>query len=72
MDHFVVTAWVGTGALYVLIILGIVDGYRHHLQIDPANRNMTTGELIVFFIYFLVVITSIIQEGVIYRAVTGS
>lgn len=67
MDHLVVTAWVGAGALYVFFLWCLVDGHRHHLS---ARTEMTLGELAVLLIYLLVFTASVIQEGVVYRAIT--
>lgn len=67
MSHLVVTAWVGAGALYVLLLVCLVDGYRHHLR---TRRDITLGELAVLLIYLLTFMTSVIQEGIVYRAVT--
>lgn len=70
MNHLVVTAWVGAGVLYVFLLWSLIDGWRHHLRHNRAAHTMTPGELIVFGVYFLTIVGSLIQETVIHRAIT--
>lgn len=62
--------WIGAGILYVLLVWGMVSGYRHHIN-TSRDDHMSLDQIAVFLIYFLVVVLSVGQESVVFEVITN-